>query len=885
MRLHHLMPTWKVAELVQLRRHKRPSRPVRLALEPLEERALLTSLTPIQIRHAYGFDRVAFQDATHRLVPGDGSGATIAIVDAYDHPTIASDLAQFDSIYGLPDPPSFTKVNQIGSSIFPAANRGWSQEIALDVEYAHAMAPGANILLVEADDDSDSNMLAAVSYAASQPGVVAVSMSWGETEYSGEGLNDSQFVTPSGHDGITFLAASGDGGAKPQYPPDSANVVAVGGTSLYLDSDGNYLSESGWKGSGGGISQYEDQPAYQNGVVTQSSTQRTTPDVAFVADPSTGAMVYDSYGGHGLYHLGGTSLACPLMAGLTAIVDQGRSYLFGRSSYGGTDFLNALYNLPQSDLKDIVTGNNGFAAGPGYDLVTGRGTPIVDRFVSGMIGAPVYNPLTGELLICGGGRGSDDSITLSQSGGQLIVHISSSTPLAGSDIPADQTFVFDSSQYSGITLARGDGTTTVNIDDSGDAGPSLVTLSSSTLTGLTLGSINFGTGGVSVLNLTGGDGNNVYTITGTPASQATILNTGAGMDRINIQAVGFPLTINSASGSGADLISVGDPSDTISGIAATVTINAAGTDSLVLDDRGFTEARTLTVNDTMITSDPATIAYSGPGSVTINGGTGGNTFRVLSTSATSPLTVIGGSSSDILADSNPGDTFTLVGSNAGTLSGTAYGSAVIFEQIANLTASGGDTYLFTNGASVSGDIVGGGSSTLDYSAYTSAVIVDLQTGFATGIGGSIGGIATVFGGSGTPAGGGVYNLLIGNGGDILNGGFGRRNILVAGISASTLNGGDGQDLLLGGSTSYDTESGLNAWRQIAAYWAGSDDFATRITNLTSDTGVPILDPAVITGNGGGNILNGNGGLALLYTDGLDSLAGFDPASRQIMILP
>ncbi len=123
-------------------RTKRPTRPVRLYVEALEERALLSSFTPIQIRHAYGFDRVGFEDSTHSLVAGDGRGMTIAIVDAYDDPNIANDLAQFDSTYGIAAPASFTKVNQIGSTIFPAANRGWSQEIALDVEYAHAMAPG-----------------------------------------------------------------------------------------------------------------------------------------------------------------------------------------------------------------------------------------------------------------------------------------------------------------------------------------------------------------------------------------------------------------------------------------------------------------------------------------------------------------------------------------------------------------------------------------------------------------------------------------------------------------------------------------------------------------------------------------------------------------------
>src|SRR5207253_622122 len=143
----------------------------KLCLEALEERSLLTSFTPIQIRHAYGFDRVGFEDATHSLVAGDGRGTTIAIVDAFDDPNIISDLAHFDSLYGIAAPPSFTKVNQTGGTNYPAANAGWSREIALDVEYVHAMAPGADILLVEAKDDTIpllgvSNLDAAVTFAA-----------------------------------------------------------------------------------------------------------------------------------------------------------------------------------------------------------------------------------------------------------------------------------------------------------------------------------------------------------------------------------------------------------------------------------------------------------------------------------------------------------------------------------------------------------------------------------------------------------------------------------------------------------------------------------------------------------------------------------------------
>src|SRR5579872_1061032 len=151
--------------------------------------------TPAQIRHAYGFDQISFNGA-----PGNGAGTTIAIVDAYDDPNIANDLHQFNLAFGLADAPSFTKVNQAGStSNLPAANAGWISEIALDVEWAHAIAPGASILLVEANSNSYSDLFTAVSTAGHSAGVVAVSMSWGGGEFSGETVNDSLFTTLAGH--------------------------------------------------------------------------------------------------------------------------------------------------------------------------------------------------------------------------------------------------------------------------------------------------------------------------------------------------------------------------------------------------------------------------------------------------------------------------------------------------------------------------------------------------------------------------------------------------------------------------------------------------------------------------------------------------------------
>jgi hypothetical protein len=347
-----------------------------------------TGTTPAQIRHAYGFDRISFNGGT---VAGDGSGTTIAIVDAYDDPTIASDLHQFDAQFGLPDP-AFTKVNQDGGTTLPSADPNWSIEISLDVEWAHAIAPRANILLVEANDNSFTNLFAAVRYAAAQPGILAVSLSWGGSEFSGEPAADSTFTTPAGHPGVTFVVSSGDTGAPVSYPAASPNVLTAGGTTLRLDTSGNVLSETGWSGSGGGLSAYEGQPGYQYGVVTQTGTARTNPDVAYDADPNTGFPVCDSYT-YGTsapwIQLGGTSDAAPQWAALVAIADQGRA-LGGLGSLDGpTQTLPALYGLSAGDFHDVTsgtsTGSPNYSAGPGYDLVTGRGSPAADRVVADLV--------------------------------------------------------------------------------------------------------------------------------------------------------------------------------------------------------------------------------------------------------------------------------------------------------------------------------------------------------------------------------------------------------------------------------------------------------------------------------------------------------------------
>jgi len=345
--------------------------------------------TPTELQEAYGFNSITFNG-----VAGTGSGETIAIVDAYDDPNIQGDLNTFDTQFGLPAT-TVTRVNENGGTSYPASDStgGWELEESLDVEWAHAMAPGASIMLVEASSTYDSDLLAAVQYGASHANVV--SMSWGGSEWSGEAGYDSSYFA---HAGVAFVASSGDSGAPPIWPAASPNVLSVGGTALTLGAGNVWLSEVGWSGSGGGPSTYELQPPYQKGVVPQTltSTARANPDVAYDASPSTGVAVYDSVPYEGTTYgwgltVGGTSAGAPQWSALLAIADQGRA-LSGQNPLNNTnpqEVMNILYKNP-TDFHDITsgtsTGSTQYSAGTGYDYVTGLGSPIANLIVGSLDG-------------------------------------------------------------------------------------------------------------------------------------------------------------------------------------------------------------------------------------------------------------------------------------------------------------------------------------------------------------------------------------------------------------------------------------------------------------------------------------------------------------------
>jgi subtilase family serine protease len=330
-----------------------------------------SAFTPAQIRHAYGFDRIANQ----------GAGQVIGIVDAYDDPNVQSDLSVFSQQFGLP---ACTASNGCFREVFeksrPKANANWALEIALDVEWAHAIAPKATIVLVEVSSNSLSDLLAGVDVAV-RNGATVVSMSWMAGEFSGEKNQDNHFVS----NGVTFLAASGDSGTGAAYPAASPNVIGVGGTHLTLNG-GNYSSETAWSGSGGGLSAYEHEPLYQAqfGIPDNPKGARGIPDVSYNGDPSTGIAIYESVGlngSSGWFQVGGTSAGTPQWAALVAIANSLRTAA-RKANLSSTN--TALYSLAKanigSDFHAVTQGTNGTCGAvcdalSGYDYVTGLGTP------------------------------------------------------------------------------------------------------------------------------------------------------------------------------------------------------------------------------------------------------------------------------------------------------------------------------------------------------------------------------------------------------------------------------------------------------------------------------------------------------------------------------
>lgn len=319
-------------------------------------------LTPSDIRTAY-------------RLPATGGSGTIAIISAYHHASLEKDLATFSAEFLLQNCMVANGCLEIHRmSTATKDDSGWTLESALDTEWAHAIAPGAKLLVVEAASAKGADLLKAVDYARNRSGVVSVSMSWGGDEFSGETSLDSHFtaINQKGGGSMAFFASSGDDGAGVSWPAVSPNVVAVGGTSLALTKTA--VAEKAWSGSGGGVSAYESEPAYQKDYsISRAGGKRAIPDVAYDADPASGFSVYHA---NKWYVVGGTSAGAPQWAAIQAL---GNGIALAKLYADKSSASSEAY------FRDIKSGANGDCAyycqaRARYDYVTGLGTPLTYKF-------------------------------------------------------------------------------------------------------------------------------------------------------------------------------------------------------------------------------------------------------------------------------------------------------------------------------------------------------------------------------------------------------------------------------------------------------------------------------------------------------------------------
>jgi hypothetical protein len=679
-----------------------------------------------QILAAYGINDIPSFDGIN---PANGAGQTIAIVDAYYDPDIAQDLIAFDNYFHLAAPPSFNQYFSGGGSgtadgVGFDPTGGWAVETALDIEWAHAIAPGATIDLVVSPTAQNPDLIAAVKYAANL-GASVVSMSWGSfPEGAGELALDSTFAA---YPNTTFVAATGDNGStyegtqfptldgKPagSYPAYSPNVLAVGGTVLSLS--GSTYSEVGWSGSGGGASTVEPAPAYQNGDGDNASANgnRTIPDVSFDA---TNVAVDDYFitnspsGGSAPWinsAISGTSFATPVWAALIAIADQGRKNenisLLGSSSASlSNGTMPLLYALPKysqagstlvGDFNNIKSGSNGgFSANPsgGYNEVTGIGTPIASQLVPNMAGELIYTAPAGTTVVVKRTtmtiEGVSTDITEILDGNGTTETLATYLPtVAVNKIlitgTSNNTVTVDNSggyaiPAGGVNFKGGTGTNLLTVDDHTDASVANYIISSSMVTvtsGTTTGNVSYS--GVSTLTLDGGGhASNTFTLNSTSAATTTINSIGAS----------DTVTLNSTTG-------------------ATTNLTATG-NSAIVNVRSTTPSGT-----TNITS-------SGSGAiVNITGTASASTTHVTPTGASTTIYV--GTTNTAGGSASTGSLAGVVGNISVAGNST---TSVVLDDKGNTTA--GDIY-YMNGANVTWGGSFGLSTTLNFTNVVSSLTV------------------------------------------------------------------------------------------------------------------------------------------------------------------
>jgi subtilase family serine protease len=337
--------------------------------------------TPASLACVYGLVKAASGCNPNVVTTvATGGSKAIAIVDAYDDPTAASDLEYYSKQFGLPTvtASNFEVVYATGTKPAQDSTGGWELEESLDIEMAHALAPKAKVYLVEAASNSNTDLFTAEKKAASlvaAAGGGEVTNSWGEGEYSGETSDDSNFKTSK----VVYFASTGDAPGT-EYPSVSPYIVAAGGTSISRNTvTGDYQGQITWDQGGGGPSQYESIPSYQKSIASIVGTQRGVPDISFDANPETGVWVLDSTplngqgGSDSWWLVGGTSVASPALA---ALVNAAGSFHSSTASE-----LNTIYAhyTDKSYFTDITSGGagpyEGYLAVKGWDFTTGVGAP------------------------------------------------------------------------------------------------------------------------------------------------------------------------------------------------------------------------------------------------------------------------------------------------------------------------------------------------------------------------------------------------------------------------------------------------------------------------------------------------------------------------------
>jgi hypothetical protein len=404
------------------------------AANPMATTSSVTTYTPAQVRAAYGLP--ALPSITASLTSAQaaqlGAGQTIYLVDARNDPNAAADLATFDSKFGLPGckltpiavTPSlplapapttgctlsivYSTTSGAMTATAPAYDSGWATEISIDVQWAHATAPYARIILIEAPDNSSTSLSAAVQLA-NQMGPGVVSQSFGAAEGTWTTSLDPTFSVAN----MTYLAAAGDAGAQVNWPAVSSHVLAVAGTSLAYSGSGA-RTETVWSDTGGGVSAYVATPAYQSLPVPglAGPAHRAVSDVTFNADPYTGQYIAFTPQGStstSWYSGGGTSLATPQWAGLIAVANALRAQT-SAAPIGAAQ--TTLYGLSvpagsyASAFLDITKGSDGSCttcyAGVGYDLPSGLGSPNAQSLLAALSArAPVTAPVVTSASVSG----------------------------------------------------------------------------------------------------------------------------------------------------------------------------------------------------------------------------------------------------------------------------------------------------------------------------------------------------------------------------------------------------------------------------------------------------------------------------------------------------